>query len=858
MRTQANWQEVEDLFHSALANDAPNRHQFLMSRCEGNEYLVEEVKRLLNAYECDKNMLDESALELGFAIIDQQDKEESLVGRTILSYKMLEKLGEGGMGAVYLAYDERLDREVALKFISSDYIDGDLLKRRLFREAQAAAKLDHPNICPIYGIEEADGVSFIVMPRISGETLAQLIRNGHYFSRHALLSIVKQIAEAIAAAHARGIIHRDIKPGNVMQDLVGQIHVLDFGLAKLADDASSQVANSKGPFENSTGLVFGTVSYMSPEQLRNEKVDFRTDIFSFGVLMYEICTLKNPFIQSSQADTISSVLSQDLDFRILDASPCPALKPVIQKCLERDRRIRYASADELILALDGIKHRAAPRVSLLGVISSKWMLRIFFVLLVAFGAGAYWSARPARLHHVAVLPLVNNTDDVTLDYLGAGISQGLINRLARQASPADLVVKPFTAVVGYGDPNREVVSAARQLNVEFIVNGSIERVNGQLVARVNSFDNENPNGVWTSDDIVQTDDLLTLEQALSEHILATLQIQSHPARSSSSSISQENGEAYRNYLIGQYYWSKRDAENIQKAILSFNRAIEIDPSYGKAYAGLANSFVLQSLSAYGGAPAQETMIKAKAAAKQAIEIDPENCEAHTALGVVLMKYDWNWPDAEAEFSTAISKNADYAPARYWHSSLLAIRGRRDESIAEANKARELDPFSPLGAVNLARAYYYARQYTNAVEVLRREEESGTNEVKVHYMMGLVQLQLQRYDDARSIFEEIYKQNRLFGSAALGFCYAKMGETKRARAIISDLQQNAQRQTFPSLELGMIYTGLNEQRKACQLLGGALEERHPALISFAVEPLYDGVRDIPECANLLARMPLNGG
>ncbi|MFN0277222.1 MAG: protein kinase domain-containing protein [Pyrinomonadaceae bacterium] len=853
MRARAGWQQVEDLFHSALAVKEPYRQQLLRARCDGNELLLNEVNALLNAYECDKNTLDESVLELGFAVISEQNKEESLVGRTVLSYTLLEKLGEGGMGTIYLAHDARLNREVALKFISSEYFDSDLLKKRLLREAQAAAKLDHPNICPIYAIEEVDGLNFIVMPCISGQTLAELIKDGHHFSQQDILSIIEQTADAVSAAHAQGIIHRDIKPANIMRDAAGHIQVLDFGLAKLVSPPD-QITNGRHSTEDSTGLVFGTVSYMSPEQLRNERLDFRTDIYSLGVLIYELCTLKNPFLRASQADTISSVLNHAIDFKVLDTSPGLFLKPTIQKCLEKKRSDRYTSMDELTLALNAVQHDVTWRIPLSSVRSAgKWISIALLFLLAAFSANVYWSTRSAQVHRVAILPLANKTGDPALDYLGSGISEGLINRLARQTSRADLEVKPFTAVAGYREPALEDASLLTELNADFEVNGTIERVDGRLIATLNAFDNEHSGAIWTSSTPFETDDLLTLEQTVAKHIITTLQVPAHST--DSSSIVHESGEAYRHYLIGQYFWSKRDGDNIQKAIMYFNRAIEIDPSYAKAYAGLANSFVLQSLSAYGAMPTEEAMMKAKAAARQAIEIDPDNCEAHTALGVVLMKYDWNWRDAQSEFEKAISNNPDYAAAHYWNASLMAITGRREQSIAEAKKARELDPFSPLSAVNLARVYYYARQYDDAIEVIRREQESGTSDLKLQYMMGLAYLQEQRYTEARSIFEDIYKQNKLFGSAALGFCYAKMGASKKAHAIISELQANSRERTVPALEIGMIYIALKEKTKACQYLERALSERHSALISLRVEPLYDDVRDTPEFTNLLASMQL---
>ncbi len=846
----ARWQEIELLFHEALALPGSRRAEFLHDRCMTDHSLRTEVDSLLAAYEGRQKILDADILDLGLAAVDG-DRMPPLEGRRIGNYLISRKLGEGGMGTVYLAEDTHLDRDVALKFLSSTYLDNEILKKQLLREARAAANLDHPNICSIYAVEEVDGFNFIVMPCIAGESLADVIKRGEHFPAEELLSIVRQIVSAVVAAHAQGVLHRDIKPGNVMRTPDGRIHMLDFGLAKVVSPIADGGANEALPADESGGLLFGTVAYMSPEQLRKERLDYRSDIFSLGTLIFELCTLSNPFARDSQAETIAAVLSGVPDLALLkDAAP-PVLRTIAAKCLEKAKDDRYSSTNEILIDLE--MEDAVPQpAGRLARYAGRWFLALLLILALAIGAGLYWRLQSHRTYRIAVLPLANATADTNLDYLGSGIAEGVINRMGRQVPPTEVRVMTLTQVSAYGR-SADPVAAGKQLGADIVLSGLVSRDGDRMTTTLTATDVAHAERLWSETYAVDTDDLLLLQTNITEHMLNSLQITPQAVKRVQFT---ESGEAYRHYLIGQYYWRKRDPENIQRAILSFDQAIELDPAYAKAYAGLANAYVVQSLVAYGATPSREAMTRARAAARQAIEIEPDNSEAHTALAVVLFKYDWNWNESENEFRLAIDLNPDYSAAHYWFSSLLAVLGRVDESVAEALLARDLDPFSPLVYVNLTRVYYYARQYDRALDVIQSAHESGIDDPKIRYINGLILLQRKRYAEALPIFTAISADNKLFASAALGYTYAMLGRRKDAERVITSLENDTVSKELPNQEIGIIYAGLNDQARAVSHLEGAYQARHAALVSVKVEPLFDGLRGDQRFRDLLSSMNLN--
>jgi len=845
------WEKIETIFHAAADLDAGERGDYLSRACAGNVWLRDEVESLIASFGNESEFMEEPIFNSGLKVL-HHNSENSLTGQDIGGYQIKRKLGEGGMGTVYLAEDICLQRLVALKFLTSAFVGDNWAKRQLAREAQAVAMLDHPNICAVHGIKDTGEHNFIVMQYVEGETLSHLIYN-RLIEKENVLPMAQQIVEALAAAHAHGIIHRDIKPGNIIVTPSGQIKVLDFGLAKIIQQ-KNKPAPAGTDFSNASrkGLILGTVAYMSPEQLRAEKLDFRSDIFSLGILLFELSTFQHPFARESEADTISAILACELPSAAnSNYKTFSAFQSIVRKCLAKNKDQRYQSASELLVEFQSIEQNGRHKTNFAG--NLRIVLISLLILLIAFSGFLYFRATKTR--SLAVLPFENKSFDHGIEYLGEGLAESLINNLSNSGN---LRVKAFSVVSGYKGEGVDAVKTGRELGVDAVLTGTITRENNQFILQTKLIDTTDGTQVWSAENIFQGSDVLFQQKDISEKIISRLV----PAGKDSSEESKThsypqtaNSEAFRYYLMGRYYWKKRDQENILKAIDAFQQSISIDPSYGRAYAGLADSYIMLSLVAYGFTPTAEAMIKAKAAAKQALEIDEKSSEAHTSLGVVLLKYDWNWAEAEKEFNHALLINPEYAPAHYWSSYLLAITGRRNESIDEAKKARELDPFSPLVDMNLARTYYYARRFDEALGVLSKKGETGDADLKTQYMIGLIYLQKEMYREALEIFQNIYVSNKSFGSAVLGYTYAKLGKRKEALKILAELYKTSEEIYLPSQEKAIIYIGLRENEKAFQYLEEAFEEKHQSLISLKVEPLFDSLHDEKKYIELLERLNL---
>jgi serine/threonine protein kinase/tetratricopeptide (TPR) repeat protein len=842
-----DWQKLELIFQTAMELDTSERSRYVAEACVGNDGLRCEVNSLCQALETNDAFLSESVLDLGLQIINENDRE-TLIGKTIGHYKIEEKLGEGGMGDVYLAEDTCLGRPVALKFLVNPVLDDNWGKRQMIKEARAAARLEHPNICPIYGVEEIDGHRIIVMQYIAGETLSALIRKGS-ISDEQILPMARQIIEALAAAHARGIIHCDVKPGNIMIMPNGHVVVLDFGLAKVIHQKTNQGNGEQScSLASQSGLIQGTVAYMSPEQLKGERLDVRSDIFSFGALLFELCTGIQPFTQKSNAETITAILSSvsPVDTHA-GAKMASRLRPLIRKCLERKKEQRYRSASELMIDLDNPRQIRDTHVWVYAPVAAVFLA----LLLLVSGLVFYFSSAP--VYTAAVVPFKNETADPSLDPLADVITEGMISKLSGSER---LKVKPFTIVSGYKGAIADFVSLGRDVGSQLILSGKIIRRDGQVLVQANLFDAERGTTLRSWEDNVEPKDILSYENSLSERFLTMLSINSGDlSEKRHRGASTQNNEAFRQYWNGRYYWRMRDEKNIKLAIDAFNKAIELDPSYALPYSGLADSYVLMSLAGYGDEPVSETMSKARVAARQALEIDAQNAEAHTSLGIVLTKYDWNWAEAERELRQAVQIDPEYAAAHYWLSDVLAINGRADESIKEAERAKELDPFTQQSEVNLGRTYYYARQYDQALAVLSNAGRGNRQDYKVKYMIGLVYLQKQMYADALKIFQEVELENHSLAQAALGYTYVRLGMQKEAMIVLEGLKASKDDDHVPYEELAFIYTALGDRDKAFRCLNEAYKIRHPVLIALRVEPMFDPLRDDKRFAELLEKMSL---
>lgn len=875
MGTEATtWERLEALFDAALRLGAAERAAYLARACGDDERLHREVTALLAAFEKQAAFLEQPALNRGLKVLAAGD-ETSLTGQTIGSYKLLRMLGRGGMGEVYLAEDTRLKRQVALKFLAPRLVGDQWAKRQLTKEAQAVARLDHPNICTVHDLEEADGHSFIVMQYIEGESLAQLLQERHPSVADArqALPLALQMVGALAAAHAHDIIHRDVKPQNIMVTPDGHLKVLDFGLAKLVQGKQEGVATGEALSQVSqTGLVVGTIAYMSPEQLRGEKLDFRTDIFSLGMVLHELMSGMHPFAQASDAETIAAILTG------CPTAPCAnGLGRIIGKCLEKNKERRYDSASALLLDLQSVASGGVTRS--VRVRRQPWLIMLL-CLLVVVGATLIYR-HLTSVPTLAILPFVNASSDAQADYLCAGLTAVFSDKLSRL--PALQVKAPSVVTPDRNGP-ADPLFVARTLGAQTVLVGEVTQPRDALMRqavlrletvreRASPVANNGPDAparllrlrllntsdgrqLWAeSYDLGQTD-ISALPELAAAAIIAKLQLRL-------SSVEQKllatrpttNREAFLHYLRGRHYWNKRDPENIRLAIKSFQQAKDIDPTFALAHVGLADSYVVLSTVAYGSVSTKEAMPMARAAANSALEIDDSLCEAHTSLGVVKLRYDWNWAEAEASFQRAIALNYNYAPAHYWYANLLAVTGRTAQAVAESEIAKDLEPFSPLVDMNLGRALYFARQYDRAAAHFLKTLQRDPDDAGALYMLGFIYAQKRMHTEALATLRRLYGQekHRLLAAAPLGYLHGKLGQRDEANRLLQELDTLAQGRHLPPLEKALIHLGLGNKEQTFVWLEKACEERFASLIYLMVDPLFDELRADPRFAALAKRI-----
>ncbi|MBI1761940.1 MAG: protein kinase [Acidobacteria bacterium] len=861
-----DWQHVEDLFHAALELAGAERERFLAAACKEEVALRTELESLLRAFEKKLTFLEEPVFNAGLKALSA---EASLTGRTIGSYRVERLLGKGGMGEVYLAEDLRLGRPVALKFLARRLAADNWARRQLTKEAQAVARLDHPNICAVHGLEETDGYSFIVMQYVEGDVLSELLRptavpaaetgqpalNGDAPGRskgvdsEQVLSLALQLASALAAAHAHSIIHRDIKPQNMIVSANGHLKVLDFGLAKVVQgQAGARVAEGPGQASRQ-GLIAGTVAYMSPEQLRAERLDYRSDLFSAGVVLYTLLTGRHPFLQKSEAETIAAILHNA-------PPPLPrslngrarAFAPILGKCLAKDKEHRYQSVNELIIDLQNLQQGTAPihvprRFNPLVAVAS-------LVVLMAAGWWTYY--RLTALPTLAVLPFVNERDEAQVEPLIAGLPEGLANQLAQLGKLR--VRAPATFDKKLGRSPEQALEAGRKLGVAAVLAGQAHAENDSVLLHVQLISTANGARLWDkSYDLKQTG-ALVLQQLLTTVITANLGIRL--SGEDERRLSAVRNEAFNEYWRGRYFWHRRTPENINTAIRYFQHAIALDPAFALAYTGLADSYILLPSVAYGQMPTRESVDKARSEARKALMLDDQLSEAHTSLGVIKLRYDLDWAGADAEFKRAIALKPDDPVAHYWYSHLLHIMGQRAEGLAESETARRLDPLSPAMNLNRCRSQYWLRQFDSAARCFSEMLEQDPDDVNARYILGFVYLAQGRPAPALEIFQKLYRNpnNLRLVVAALGHTYGRLGQVKEATQVLECMQGLAQ-PYLPPLEFAVVQLGLGNREQTFTWLEQAQAERHGSMAYLTVEPLYDSLRGDPRFVALTQRLNL---
>jgi len=783
-----------------------------------------------------------------------------MIGQTISHYRIVEQLGAGGMGVVFKAQDSRLERAVALKFLPEKLAQQPQALERFRREARAASALNHPGICTIYDIGEQDGRTFIAMEYIDGETLRSHI-HVKPLPVEEILELGIQIAEALEAAHAEGIIHRDIKPANIFVTKRGRAKVLDFGLAKLIPKGIAS-GNTDPDDESSdsnsiVGIISGTPSYMSPEQVRGDGLDPRTDIFSFGLLLYEMATGKQAFSGGTGGVIIEAVLTRSPDpVRSINPNIPPRLEEIIDKALHKDRAKRYQHAADVLADLQRLKREidSGARAGDEGPVSATMSNISGAGALSSTGKHRARSSTAAKtVDSLAVLPFENASRDPENEYLSDGITGSLINNLA---TVPKLRVMAQSTVFRFKGREIDPQAVGRDLNVRAVLTGRVTHSGGSLRIGVELVDVATGSQLWGAQYDRKSGDIFAIQDEISNEISGKLRLQlSQAQKKKLTRRHTEDPEAYRIYLKGRHHWNRWTEEGFYKAIEYFQQAVQKDPEYALAYAGLADCYVLLGWNSY--LLPKDAFPKAKAAALTALQLDPNLGEAHAALAAVLWLYDWQWQEAQKEFKRSLELNPTYPTANHWHAEYVMTMGRQIEAIALMKKSQTLDPLSIIINVAIGWANYMARRYDDALEQFLQTVELDPNYPVTHWFLGLLYRATGPYDLA--ITEGEKGVNFSGGSpvirAALAHSYGKAGRTKEALQILDDLAKLAERKYVASHFFAGIHIGLGENNRALEYLEKSYEEHSHWLIYLHMDPSMDDLRNDPRFQDLVKRVGL---
>jgi len=761
---------------------------------------------------------------------------DSILGQTITHYRVLKKLGAGGMGVVYEAEDVRLNRHVALKFLPAHTRHDSLALARFLREARSVSALNHPNVCTLYDVGQYNESPFLVIELLEGKSLAEMMQTPLPLPQ--VLEIAIQVADGLRAAHSKGIVHRDIKPANIFITQEGRVKILDFGLAKEAPATLSHSLTTDREMAvtavSSPGAIVGSLAYMSPEQLRAEPLAVASDVFSFGVMLYEMVTGLNPFNKHSWAETITAILSGPVPPITRTRGEIPGkIEGILAKMLSRDVAARYRGADEV------------------------------WADLVALRAGTLTDVpAPQRVtpangrSSIAILPLRNMSSEPENDYFVDGLTEELINLLSRIPG---LQVVGRTSAFRFRDRDLDVRDIGKQLNVTHLLEGSVRkagnriRVTAQLVHAADGY------SLWSDRYDRELQDVFAVQDEIAGQIVTRLKSELVSRPGGITTLSEQrpgNFEAYSLYLKGRYFWNRRTSPDLERSVACFTQAVAADSNFAAAHAGLADAYATMGI--YASSAPAEAFPRAREEALRSLAIDPRMAEALTSLACVCAVFDWDWKQAEVDFRRAIELNPSYVTARHWFAiHCLAPQGRFADAREQLLQARDLDPLSPVVSTTLGLLAYFEHHYDQAVAEFQQVLALDDSFLMAHYFLGQTFVQQALWQEA---FRELRRAVELSkgGSeqvAALGQACALAGEPKEARDYLQELAKRAATSYVSPVLPAQIHLGLGEAEQALALLEQAHELRSADLMWIKVRPYFDVLRGKPAFEELCRKLHL---
>lgn len=768
-----------------------------------------------------------------------------MISQTISHYRVISELGSGEMGEVYLAEDTRLGRQVAIKFLPASYQYDPERRTRFLAEARATSALRSPHIAAIFDIGEHEGSMYIVMEYVEGELLSEKLKAGPLAVREAI-DLAAQIADALSEAHAMGLVHCDIKGANLMVNDRGMIKLLDFGIVAVAtakETESDDDHTQKVGEQTAVGVLTGTVSYMSPEQAMGRTIDARSDIFSLGIVLYEMLAGRPPFEGVNSIEIIDRIVNLDpMPLARLNYAVPPDLDRIVRKCLEKDRERRYQSVRELLIDLRNLQRDSdsgAPAATA--------------------GLGrqtqVVTKTRTRRaIDSLAILPFANESGDLDLEYLSDGVTEALINSLSRL--PKLRVMARSTVFRYQGRVMEDAQRIGHELGVRAVLTGRLLKRGDQLVIKLELADTTDGAHLWGEQYTRELADILSLEQEISTEISEQLRLKLTSAqRKSLKKASTENSAAYQLYLKGRYYWNKRTEEGIKKSIDYFERAIALDSKFALAYAGLADAYNLEA--SYSAKPLPTPFLRAKATALKALSLDDKLAEAHAALAAVKLWREYDWEGGELGFRKSIELNPSYATAHLWLALYLAAVERIDEALSEIKLAVDLDPLSRATNLNLARIFYFARQYDESIAQCHKTIEMFPQYLIAHRRLGIVYGEKKRFSEAEAEFKKALTISPTDSEtiSAMAYAYSEAGRIDDARRLLEELTRFAAENYVSPYSMARVHIGLDEIDNAFECLETTFQERHGILTYLKVEPMFDRIRSDPRFNDLLRRMGL---